>query len=239
MTSLKKQTTEATYHILKLKDDGNQAFIDFEAHSNEENIYEILLDDLKKLVIYLEDESTVKVVIFSMLNNDLTDISFYPESDFFRRWEKVLNQFSRLPIIKIAVINGNCIRFNMQFTLICDYRIATENSVFISPEVNEGFLPGMSTFYLAKFVGLGLARRIILTGRPLEAKQAFECGLVDEIVSSNNLDNDIVDFINNISPTYPMVHHLASRLVNESFSNSYDQSLGHFLAAQNKCADPK
>lgn len=237
MTSSSKQTTEITYHILKVIDNGNQAFVDFGSSSTEEYIYETVLADLKNLVNYLEDESTAKTVIFSGLDNEFTDVPFYPEPDFFRRWEKVLNQFSRLPMIKIAVINGNCLRFKMQFTLACDYRIATENSVFISPEINEGYLPGMSTFYLAKFVGLGMARRIILTGTPFEAKQAFEYGLLDEIVSNDNLEKDIMDFTNKITPSYPIVSYLASKLINESFSNTYDQSLGSFLAIQNKCVE--
>ena len=53
-----------------------------------------------------------------------------------------------------------------------DQRLATSASIFQAPEVKLGFLPGMATFRLAKYVGLGIAKRLLLTCPEITADEA-------------------------------------------------------------------
>ena len=64
----------------------------------------------------------------------------------------------------------------MQLGLACDVRLATDDARLGLHEARYGFLPGMATFRLAKFIGLGRARRMALGGRIVDAQEAERLG---------------------------------------------------------------
>lgn len=201
-----------------------------EAYPNDD-----LLADLKRLMDYLEDESTAKLILFRSREDRGAIGNIKPDSDYFRRSEKVLAQLSRLPMPTVFMLENNCSAFLFQFALSCDFRVGTENSSFSCPEIKDGYLPGIVTFYLSKYVGLGVARKMILGGIPLNSEDAFKHGLLDVISTSENMETDLHDFISTIVPNDTSAFKMGRRLINESFMNSYETALGKLLAVQNKC----
>jgi enoyl-CoA hydratase/carnithine racemase len=220
--------------LLIVNEDTNQTMI--ELNQNLEKLDRVtFLNELREVANYLEDESNSDIVIFKGLSAKITAATEIPEADFFRRWEKVLNQLEKLPKVIIAVLNGPCENFLMQLALCCDYRIATEDSSFISNELKTGFLPGVATFYLTKYVGIGLARRTILVGIPLKAATAYKEGVIDTIYAEDKLAETLAEFISHVMPKNIKAFQLAARLLRESYASSYETALGHYLAAQNRC----
>ena len=92
----------------------------------------------------------------------------------------------------------------------------------------------MAVFRLAKYVGLGRAKQIILRGLPVTAGQAHRIGLVDSLCDEEVLDEQLSSLINEFVPLNPIAHQLARRLLNESFEDSFENAIGHFLAAQQR-----
>ncbi len=93
--------------------------------------------------------------------------------------------FTRLTPSKptIAAISGWCLAGGLEIALWCDLRIATEGSKLGYPERRWGVpLIDGGTQRLPRIVGLGRALDLILTGRIMEASEAHEWGLVNEIV---------------------------------------------------------
>ncbi len=94
--------------------------------------------------------------------------------------------FTRLTPSKptIAAISGWCLAGGLEIALWCDLRIATEGSKLGYPERRWGVpLIDGGTQRLPRIVGLGRALDLILTGRIMEATEAHEWGLVNEIVA--------------------------------------------------------
>ncbi|MCZ7582445.1 MAG: enoyl-CoA hydratase/isomerase family protein [Deltaproteobacteria bacterium] len=118
--------------------------------------------------------------------------------------------------------------------LVCDARVATSRSFFHLHEVPDGFLPGMATFRLAKFIGLGRARRMALSGRRVDAAEAERIGLVDRICADDALDQTVREALDEFRAMPPDAVELAKRLLNESFAASYEDFVGGFLAAQHR-----
>jgi enoyl-CoA hydratase/carnithine racemase len=108
--------------------------------------------------------------------------------DWFRRWEHAMRRIEALEAITIAKVHGYTIGGGLQIALACDLRIAAENSKLGLPAVLEALIPGLGTFRLPRFIGLGRAKRMILTGELLSARQAEEIGLVDWVADDNELD---------------------------------------------------
>ncbi|MEZ2338440.1 enoyl-CoA hydratase/isomerase family protein [Mucilaginibacter sp. RCC_168] len=221
-------STLSEFQTLLLIEEEEKSWIEFTKTSPGKD----RLPDLQKLLNYLEDISTARLIIFR--NLDL--FSQYLNSvDEFRYWEKVIERLNRLPIITIAIIDGACFGVSLQIALACDFRLASIGSTLQSSEVKQGYLPGMIIFRLAKFVGLGVAKRILFMGLPYKVEDAFQVGLIEMVFSVNEEATAVNEFIKLLLPVQPTAIQLTRRLLDESFASSYDETVGHFIAAQYKC----
>ena len=85
----------------------------------------------------------------------------------------------------IAAIHGMALGGGMELALAAHYRIANEAALLGLPEVNLGLLPGAGgTQRLPRLVGAREALRLMLTGVPITAAEAFTLGLVDRVVAT-------------------------------------------------------
>ncbi|MBM2812647.1 MAG: hypothetical protein HW416_3406, partial [Chloroflexi bacterium] len=134
----------------------------------------------------------------------------------------------------VAAVQGECTGGGFQLALSCDMRIAERRSVFCFDEVKLGFLPGMATFRLAKYIGFGRAKSIILTGRKVRAEEALSWGILDRICDQVSFDETLTETVNGLLPFHPVALEMARRLLDESYATSYENFLGHFLAAQHR-----
>lgn len=85
--------------------------------------------------------------------------------------------------VTIAAINGYAMGGGLECALACDVRIAEEHAQLALPEASVGLLPcAGGTQNLARLVGEGWAKRMILCGDRITAEQALRIGLVEEVV---------------------------------------------------------
>jgi 2-oxoglutaroyl-CoA hydrolase len=95
----------------------------------------------------------------------------------------------RFPGPVIAAIDGFCFGVGLEIALACDFRIATTRAQFGLPEVGLGMMPGSGgTQRVARLVGLGRAKDMILRGRRIPAPEAHAWGLVALVVEPDQLD---------------------------------------------------
>jgi enoyl-CoA hydratase len=88
----------------------------------------------------------------------------------------------------IGAINGAAVTGGLELALYCDVLVASENARFADTHARVGLLPtwGLSV-RLPQKVGVGMARRMSLTGDYLSAQDALRCGLVTEVVAHDDL----------------------------------------------------
>jgi len=94
-----------------------------------------------------------------------------------------------LPIPVIAAVNGVAVGGGLAFALVSDIRVASEHARFGSVFIKAGFSSmDMGTSYLLpKIVGAGVARELMLTGRIIDAGEAYRIALVHEVVAAAHL----------------------------------------------------
>jgi len=100
-----------------------------------------------------------------------------------------LTRLYELPIPVIAAVNGVAVGGGLAFALHCDIRIASETARFGSVFIKAGFSSmDMGTSYLLpKIVGAGVARELMLTGRIIDAAEAYRVNLANELVAPGEL----------------------------------------------------
>jgi enoyl-CoA hydratase/carnithine racemase len=87
----------------------------------------------------------------------------------------------------IAAINGYCLAGGLELALGCDIRIASTNASFGCPEVRWGILHGFGALRLPRTVPLSAAMELLLTGERIDARRAYELGLVSRVVEPGEL----------------------------------------------------
>jgi len=104
----------------------------------------------------------------------------------------------RTPII--GAINGATFTGGLEVALGCDFLIASERAVFADTHARVGILPGGGmTARLPQFVGLGMARRMSMTGEVVDAARAEKIGLVTEVVAHERLLDRAVELATQIA----------------------------------------
>jgi enoyl-CoA hydratase/carnithine racemase len=102
--------------------------------------------------------------------------------EFFERQERVRGRLEALDAITVAALHGHCLGGGLQLAIACDLRVCSTDCRLGLPAVLEGLFPGLATVRLPRLIGLGPARRLILSGEPIGAAAALHLGLVDHLV---------------------------------------------------------
>jgi enoyl-CoA hydratase len=88
----------------------------------------------------------------------------------------------------VAAIQGYCLGGGLELAMACDVRVAAEDAQLGQPEIKLGLIPGGGgTQRLPRLVGLGRALYLNLTGDPIDAKTAYDWGLVERVVRREEL----------------------------------------------------
>ncbi|MCX5833339.1 MAG: enoyl-CoA hydratase-related protein [Deltaproteobacteria bacterium] len=137
---------------------------------------------------------------------------------------------SRKPII--AAVAGFCLGGGCELAMGCDVRIAAESARFGQPEINIGILPGGGgTVRLAKLVGIGKAKELILTGKMITAEEAIRINLVNRVVPDDRLMEEAMEMARLMTRHSPVALGLAKYAV----QNAVDADLQTGRAIENAC----
>src|SRR5918993_5133706 len=106
--------------------------------------------------------------------------------------QRTFAKLETLPMPSVAVINGYAFGGGLELALACTLRIATRNAKMGLPEIKLGLIPGYGgTQRLPRAVGEARAMDMILTGRTIDAEEAYRIGLVQRLVDGDALAQGI------------------------------------------------
>lgn len=163
------------------------------------NAYNIRMrDELYQVLGAIKDDPEVRVAIFRGAGErafcagaDLSEFLTAPSPIIARqvRWERdVWGLFLSLPQPLIAALHGYVLGSGIEIALCCDIRVASDDAQFGLPEVGLGIIPAAGgTQTLPRVIGQARALEMMLTGRRISAKEAFDIGLINRVVPRNEL----------------------------------------------------
>ena len=126
---------------------------------------------------------------------------------FYRAWLSI----RRLEVPTIAAINGPAIGAGLCLALACDLRYAAQGARLGVPFVKLGMHAGMAaTYLLPDVVGHAHARDLLLTGRLVDAEEAFRLGLVSRVHEPEKLLDEVLTTAADIAATAPIPSRLTT-----------------------------
>jgi len=138
----------------------------------------------------------------------------------------------RLQTVKpvIAAINGYCLAGGLELALGSDIRIASTAASFGSPEVRWSILHGFGAMRLPQTVGMSVAMEMLLTGERIDARRAYEVGLVSRLVEPAALMRTAEDMAQKIAENGPLAIRVTKELAWRGLHEHPDDMLRFYAA---------
>jgi enoyl-CoA hydratase len=151
---------------------------------------------------------------------------------FFRGWEGALRKLEALDPVVIAAIQSHCIGGGLQIALACDLRVARDDARFGITAVNEGIIPGIGMWRIARHAGLGRAKRLALVADVVDAAVAREWGLVEWVVDAGAFEAKVADLTDRILSTAVTSTRFTKKLCNIAFETSFAEFIETYFEYQ-------
>jgi enoyl-CoA hydratase len=225
--------TEANYKNILVEQEGAIGIVTLNRPKVLNALSHELMDELVTALEVFDRDDKIRVIILTGSErafaagadigemSDETTISIM-QKDRFATWDKVRK--IKKPII--AAVSGYALGGGCELMMTCDIIIASESAQIGQPEINIGVIPGAGgTQRLTRVVGKHKAMEMILTGRPMNAQEAYHYGLVVKVVPVELYLDEAKSLAKEIAKKSPVALKLAKEAVLKTFDSSISEGL--------------
>jgi methylglutaconyl-CoA hydratase len=226
----------ASYATLTLAGDEQVAIVTLNRPDKRNAISYELIDELLRALQEAE-ESAAQVVILTgagkafcsgMDLDNLRSITQRTPEENRADSQMMAHLFRSLydfPKVTIAAVNGPAIAGGCGLATLCDFTLASTEASFGYTEVRIGFVPAIVSTFLLRQVGEKHARDLLLTGRIINADEAFRIGLVNEVVAPDKLMERARELAATLMQNSPASLLATKRLLRKYSSAELDQQI--------------
>jgi enoyl-CoA hydratase len=158
--------------------------------------------------------------------NELATQSPVAGEAYARAGQAVFTRLETLGKPSIAVIKGYALGGGLELALSCTLRVASESARMGQPETSLAIIPGYGgTQRLARLVGRGKALEMILTGEPIDAREAHRIGLVNRLAPPAEVDSVAEGLARTLLSRGPAALRYAIRAVHEGLQMTQEEGL--------------
>jgi enoyl-CoA hydratase/carnithine racemase len=149
-------------------------------------------DDLRALVLTGAGE---RAFIGGADISEMATLDRGRAEDFIGVVHRTCDCLRNLPVPVIARIDGYALGAGLEVAVSCDLRVASSRAKFGMPEVRLGLPSVVEAALLARLVGFGHARELVLLGENIDAETALRWGLIERAVAPEVLDAEVEKFV--------------------------------------------
>ncbi|MXV06394.1 enoyl-CoA hydratase-related protein [Xanthomonas sp. LMG 9002] len=134
--------------------------------------------------------------------NELTPVQ---GRDFSQLGQRLMRRIERMPKPVLAMVNGFALGGGLELAMACHLRVAAEGARLGQPEINLGLIPGFGgTQRLLRLVGRAAALELCLLGAPIDATRALQLGLVNRVVTADDLRATTLQLAQQLAESAPL-----------------------------------
>lgn len=164
-----------------------------------------LIEELKLAFNSFKDNNNVKIIVLKAAGEAFcagADLEYLKKMQDFTYEENLTDSLalSKLfeviyayPKIIIAQIEGHALAGGAGLALVCDFIYSVPKAKFGFTEVKIGFVPALVSFFLVRKIGEARSRDLLLSGRLITSEKAFEFGFINEVISADKIENEVIN----------------------------------------------
>lgn len=199
--------------------------------------------DINELVTTCNNDVNIRVVILTgagdksfCAGSDITQLDNYATHWDFRNRLDYGDAIRSIKKPVIAAVNGYAYGGGLELCLCSDIRLAAETASFCAAEIKLGWIGGGGvSFYLTHNIGASNAAKMILTGEPIDAKQALEWQLLSDIYPQAELLPRARELADKISSNAPIAAQTAKQNIQAAYRLSADEAVKYERDLQTIC----
>ncbi|HEY7327251.1 MAG TPA: enoyl-CoA hydratase [Gemmataceae bacterium] len=179
-----------------------------------------LLSQLHEKLEQIAADTRIRVVVLAAqgpafcAGHDLGEMLGCSEEayrELFALCSTVMQQFRALPQPVIARVQGMATAAGCQLVAACDLAVAADNASFATPGVKIGLFCTTPMVPLVRTIPSRFALEMLLTGKPISAQQALAWGLVNRVVTADQMDVAVREFTDAIRASSPLTVRIGKR----------------------------
>ncbi|PYV16278.1 MAG: enoyl-CoA hydratase [Acidobacteria bacterium] len=166
--------------------------------------------------------------------NYLREFPSMSKADIWADARRIAGLFRRVwsyPKILIAAVHGPAIAGGTGLATLADFTLASPEARFGYTEVRIGFMPAIVASFLVRQIGEKRARNLLLSGRLIGVEEAFQLGLVGEIVPAERLRARAKELAEELAALSPLALVHTKRLIVSFSERELDHQLEQAIAA--------
>ena len=111
-------------------------------------------------------------------------------------------------------------------SIFCDLVIAAEGTKISVPEVKLGLFPSIGSYIMPRIIGRKASSRLILSGKTISAEEAFQVGLVNQVVKDEEIEQATVEFLKPYLKLSAEVLRLAKKALSAGLKDDLEPTVG-------------
>lgn len=195
-----------------------------------------LLDQLQGKIEEIKNRKEIRVVLLTGEGNkafcagaDLKERAGMDEEEVVQTVTKIgetVMMVENIPVPTIAVLNGVAFGGGLELALGCDLRMMSMSTRVGLTETSLAIIPGAGgTQRLSRLIGLGQAKAMIYTAKPVESKRALSLGLVEYVHEPQFLMQEAIDLAACIARNGPVAIRQAKKAISKGFETDLNTGL--------------
>ena len=156
------------------------------------------------------------------------------EPSYFDMWDAALREFETMDKLVLCLVHGYAVGGGLQLALAADIRVCTRAAQLGLPAIKEGLIPGLGTFRLARYVGLGRAKSLIIRGNMIDGVEAERIGMVDHLVGEDTAFQEFDGYLAEYAATNSAGCRASKQMLLDCFDLGWEAFFHKYLVLQNE-----
>ena len=140
----------------------------------------------------------------------------------FHRMFRLMDQLGTLTV---ASVYGSCLGGGCELAVFCDLVVTSDDAKFGQPEIQVGVFPPIAAQLMPRIIGRKAALELILSGKIISAEEAKRLGLVNQVVTKDELNAATADFIKPYLKLSAEVLRVTKRAITSGLMDDLEPSL--------------